>query len=92
MASSIAGRSAYVRTIWRTSTLSSAKFSKSHPSISSNFMLRQTRVSLPSRFRRELSSLFPIHSATASACLVSKLPTEVSTSTQCRFANYVSPI
>ncbi|KAJ9177978.1 hypothetical protein P3X46_009900 [Hevea brasiliensis] len=58
--------------------------------------LRQSRISTPSpigRFvQRELSSLLPVHSAIASSCLVSKLPSELSTSAKGRFANYLSPI
>ncbi|KAI3923835.1 hypothetical protein MKX01_000649 [Papaver californicum] len=55
----------------------------SSSSKSSNFFFQQTRISTPHRLRREallLNTLHPIHSATAAACLVSKLPTEVSSS------------
>ncbi|VVA26026.1 PREDICTED: pentatricopeptide repeat-containing At2g27800 mitochondrial [Prunus dulcis] len=41
--------------------------------------------------RRELSSLQPLHSAIASACLISKLPA-LATSSEGRFVNYLSPI
>nr|XP_034910059.1 uncharacterized protein LOC118045511 [Populus alba]TKR66164.1 hypothetical protein D5086_0000314060 [Populus alba] len=51
-----------------------------------------SRISSSRLVRRELSSLLPVHSAIASACLVSKLPSEVSTSSEGRFANYISPI
>ncbi|RZC90225.1 hypothetical protein C5167_028319 [Papaver somniferum] len=69
--------------------------SASSSSKSANFFFTQTRISTPHRLRREallLNTLHPIHSATAAACLVSKLPTEVSSSNDGRFANYVSPI
>ncbi|KAI3873035.1 hypothetical protein MKW98_000032 [Papaver atlanticum] len=67
----------------------------SSSSKSANFFFTQTRISTPHRLRREallLNTLHPIHSATAAAYLVSKLPTEVSSSNDGRFANYVSPI
>ncbi|KAJ6985951.1 hypothetical protein NC653_023776 [Populus alba x Populus x berolinensis] len=51
-----------------------------------------SRISSSRLVRRELSSLLPVHSTIASACLVSKLPSEVSTSSEGRFANYISPI
>jgi len=41
-----------------------------------------SRISSSRLVRRELSSLLPVHSAIASACLVSKLPSEVSTSSE----------
>lgn len=41
-----------------------------------------TLIGLKRLLRRELSSLQPVHSAIASACLVSKLPSEASTSTE----------
>ncbi|KAJ4891145.1 hypothetical protein Rs2_30893 [Raphanus sativus] len=56
--------------------------------------LRQTRIeasSLPRFVRREVSTHQPFHSVVAAACLVSKLPSDL-TSYQGRFANYVSPI
>ncbi|CAH8304562.1 unnamed protein product [Eruca vesicaria subsp. sativa] len=56
--------------------------------------LRQARIeasSLPRFLRRELSTHQPFHSVVAAACLVSKLPSDV-TSYEGRFANYVSPI
>ncbi|KAI3838891.1 hypothetical protein MKX03_002667 [Papaver bracteatum] len=55
----------------------------SSSSKAANFFFTQTRISTPHRLRREallLNTLHPIHSATAAACLVSKLPTEVSSS------------
>lgn len=95
MAASIGGgRSTFLRSIRRISRNSTA----SSPSISPNFMLRHTPVSSPrpsssSRWLpRQLSSLLPVHSAIASACLVSNLPAEPTTSIQGRFANYLSPI
>ncbi len=39
-------------------------------------------IGLKRLLRRELSSLQPVHSVIASACLVSKLPSEASTSTE----------
>ncbi|KAL6341911.1 hypothetical protein AAG906_038156 [Vitis piasezkii] len=95
MAASIGGgRSTFLRSIRRISRNSTA----SSPSISPNFMLRHTPVSSPrpsssSRWLpRQLSSLLPVHTAIASACLVSNLPAEPTTSIQGRFANYLSPI
>ncbi|KAF8403227.1 hypothetical protein HHK36_011327 [Tetracentron sinense] len=88
MAASVARRSAFLRTLWRTTNSGSISHSVSPPSIRSNFMFRQTRISplsCPSRIRREslfLNSLLPLHSAIASACLISKLPNEASTSTE----------
>ncbi|PPR84069.1 hypothetical protein GOBAR_AA36638 [Gossypium barbadense] len=84
MAATIASRSSFLRPILRTattSTIARTKISFSGPSSSlrSNFSLHQTRISPPSlsRFvRRELSTLQPLHSAVASACLVSKLPSD----------------
>ncbi|XWS73955.1 hypothetical protein CRYUN_Cryun02cG0174000 [Craigia yunnanensis] len=83
MAATIAARSYFLRPIFRTATTTLTKartripFSVPNPSLSSNFTLRQTRISPPSLshlVRRELSTLQPVHSAVASACLVSKLP------------------
>ncbi|XP_065862195.1 uncharacterized protein [Euphorbia lathyris] len=96
----IAGRSTstLIRTTWRTTTTTSAKSSSTRipPSASPirpNLTLRQSPISPPSWFvRRQLSSLLPLHGAIASAKLVSKLPSEVSISSEGRFANYVSPI
>ncbi|XP_010510729.1 PREDICTED: pentatricopeptide repeat-containing protein At2g27800, mitochondrial [Camelina sativa] len=47
--------------------------------------------SVPRLLRRELSTQQPFHSLVAAACLVSKLPSDV-TSPEGRFANYLSPI
>ncbi|KAF9676261.1 hypothetical protein SADUNF_Sadunf09G0120100 [Salix dunnii] len=48
-----------------------------------NLTLRcHSRISSSRLVRRELSSLLPVHSAIASACLVSKLPSELSTSSE----------
>ncbi|KAK8645490.1 hypothetical protein V6N13_119317 [Hibiscus sabdariffa] len=79
MAATIASRSSFLRPIFRTATTTRTKipFSVPNPSLRSGFSLHQTRTppSSLSRFvRRELSTLLPIHSAVASACLVSKLP------------------
>ncbi|KAL5763824.1 hypothetical protein ACOSQ2_016418 [Xanthoceras sorbifolium] len=100
-AATVAGRStsSFARTIFRTTTRRLSKVSFSNDSLPANFTLRcQTRPS-PSRLfnsvrlvRRELSTLVPVHSAISAACLVSKLPSEASTSVQGRFANYLSPI
>ncbi|XP_038725221.1 uncharacterized protein LOC120016491 [Tripterygium wilfordii] len=106
MAASMAGRATptLLRAAWRTPSTNSViaratttkriSVSLPTPSLSSNLMLRQSRISAsPSRLvRRELSTFLPVHSAIASACLVSKLPSEFTPSTEGRFANYVSPI
>jgi hypothetical protein len=48
-----------------------------------NLTLRcHSRISSSRLARRELSSLFPLHRAIASACLESKTPTEVTTSSE----------
>ncbi|MCL7025071.1 hypothetical protein MKW94_020408 [Papaver nudicaule] len=98
-AASISRTSFFIRNFCRaTKNINTISHSFSLPtptSTTSNFLFQQARISTPRRLRREalfLTTLHPIHSATASACLVSKLPTEVSTSTDGRFANYVSPI
>ncbi|GMY15875.1 hypothetical protein FCV25MIE_11114 [Fagus crenata] len=96
MAASVAGRSILVRALCRASTNSSSATRRfSLPSRSSNFVPHRSPIPSPSPLRllrRELSSLQPVHSVIASACLVSKLPSEASTSTEGRFANYLSPI
>ncbi|XP_026460578.1 uncharacterized protein LOC113361598 isoform X2 [Papaver somniferum] len=97
-AASISRTSLFIRNFCKTTkTINTVSHSFSLPTAtsSSNFLFQQARISTPRRLRREalfLNTLHPIHSATAAACLVSKLPTEVSTSTDGRFANYVSPI
>ncbi|OVA04653.1 hypothetical protein BVC80_1711g42 [Macleaya cordata] len=90
MAASIARTSStFLRNFCRT-TNKSINISHSLPlptSTRSNFVFQQTRISTlrsPARLRREslfLNSMLPVHSAIASACLISKLPTEASTST-----------
>ncbi|KAJ7947945.1 hypothetical protein O6P43_028488, partial [Quillaja saponaria] len=93
MAASVAGRSAIVRTLCRAST--SSVRGRPLPSCSSNFIAHRTPILHPSPLRlvrRELSSFRPFHNVIASACLVSKLPSEASTSTEGRFSNYLSPI
>ncbi|XP_057955466.1 uncharacterized protein LOC131149225 isoform X3 [Malania oleifera] len=90
MAASVAGRSAFLRIVSRT------KMTNSRTTVT-RFSMSQSRISPTgssfSRFlRRELSTLLPVHSAIASACLVSKLPSELSASIEGRFANYLSPI
>nr|XP_023912928.1 uncharacterized protein LOC112024538 [Quercus suber]POF09868.1 hypothetical protein CFP56_53416 [Quercus suber] len=95
MAASVAGRSTLVRAFCRASmSPSSATRRFSLPPCTSNFVPHRSPTSSPPLrlLRRELSSLQPVHSAIASACLVSKLPREASTSTEGRFANYLSPI
>ncbi|XWS71509.1 hypothetical protein CRYUN_Cryun03dG0143900 [Craigia yunnanensis] len=97
MAATIAARSSFLRPIFRTATTARTRipFSVPNPSLRSNFTLRQTRISPPSLsrlVRRELSTLQPVHSAVASACLVSKLPRDANSCAEGRFANYLSPI
>ncbi|XP_021278939.1 uncharacterized protein LOC110412669 [Herrania umbratica] len=97
MAATIASRSSFLRPIFRTTTTTRTRipFSVPNPSLRSNFNLRQTRISPPSLsrlVRRELSTLQPVHSAVASACLVSKLPRDAKSCAEGRFANYISPI
>ncbi|XVF69104.1 hypothetical protein PTKIN_Ptkin11bG0053800 [Pterospermum kingtungense] len=95
MATRIAARSSFLRPIFKTSSTTRIPFSVPNPSLRSNFNLRQTRVSPPSisrLVRRELSTLQPVHSAVASACLVSKLPRDANSCAEGRFANYLSPI
>ncbi|KAI3981429.1 hypothetical protein MKX01_021889 [Papaver californicum] len=59
----------------------------SSSSKSSNFFFQQTRISTPHRgIVFEYFAPDPIHNATASACLVSKLPTE-----RLRLGNLMSP-
>ncbi|KAB1207283.1 hypothetical protein CJ030_MR7G011604 [Morella rubra] len=90
MATSVAtGRSTLVRAMCRASKNSSSSSSFgtkrfSVPLRPSNFLPHRTPISPPSLrlVRRELSSLQPVHSAIASACLVSKLPSDASTSTE----------
>ncbi|XP_062172644.1 uncharacterized protein LOC133878152 [Alnus glutinosa] len=98
MAASVAGRSRLMPALCRASKNSSSFPSTrrfSVPLRPSSFVLRRSPISPPPLLRlvrRELCSLHPVHAAIASACLVSKLPSEVSTSTIGRFANYLSPI
>ncbi|XP_044505065.1 uncharacterized protein LOC123225222 [Mangifera indica] len=97
----VAGRSTSIfsRTTLR-STPSRTRLSQvsvSNCSAPSNFNLRSRSRIFPTPspcrlLRRELSTLVPIHSAISAACLVSKLPSEASSSIQGRFANYLSPI
>ncbi|KAE8729415.1 hypothetical protein F3Y22_tig00003715pilonHSYRG00096 [Hibiscus syriacus] len=98
MAATIATRSSFLRPMFRTATTTTRNkipFSVPNPSLRSNFTLHQTRTSpssLSRLIRRELSTLQPIHSAVASACLVSKLPRDANSCAEGRFANYLSPI
>ncbi|PSS01394.1 Protein NUCLEAR FUSION DEFECTIVE 6 like [Actinidia chinensis var. chinensis] len=92
-ASTVARRSINLRTTLLRTVNSVNTISR--PSSLPNLSLRHGRNALLSRLRREsvfLSSLLPLHSAIASACLVSKLPSQLSTSEEGRFTNYVSPI
>ncbi|KAF3580310.1 hypothetical protein DY000_02030466 [Brassica cretica] len=100
-ATSIASRSStslgsILRTASRRSLISPRppRISVPNPNSSPSSPLRQTRIeasSLPRFLRRELSTHQPFHSVVAAACLVSKLPSDL-TSYEGRFANYVSPI
>uniref|UniRef100_A0A7N0TLI2 Uncharacterized protein n=1 Tax=Kalanchoe fedtschenkoi TaxID=63787 RepID=A0A7N0TLI2_KALFE len=102
MAASIGVRTALMRSLCRKtstpaapSTATSAfpsRSSSSMPSIRSGFALGRPPTPTSSRFlRRELSSLLPLHSAVASARLISKLPDDA-VSFEGRFVNYLSPI
>ncbi|KAK4855465.1 hypothetical protein QYF36_007684 [Acer negundo] len=98
-AATIAGRSTstFARNIFKTTTRRISKVSFSNDSLPANFTLRCQPRPLPAPFpsrllRRELATLVPVHTAISAACLVSKLPSEASTSNQGRFANYLSPI
>ncbi|CAF2164641.1 unnamed protein product [Brassica napus] len=99
-ATSITSRSSTsLRSILRTASRRSLisprpRISVPNPNSSTSSPLRQTRIeasSLPRFLRRELSTHQPFHSVVAAACLVSKLPSDL-TSYEGRFANYVSPI
>uniref|UniRef100_A0A7N2R8Z0 Uncharacterized protein n=1 Tax=Quercus lobata TaxID=97700 RepID=A0A7N2R8Z0_QUELO len=92
MATSVAGRSTVLRAMCRASTNSSTPSARRRfslplplplPPRSSNFVPRLSPTSHPPPLRlvrREVSSLQPVHFAIAS--LVSKLPTEATTSSQ----------
>ncbi|GMI88998.1 hypothetical protein like AT2G27775 [Hibiscus trionum] len=85
-----AARSSFLRPILRTAT-ATTRLPFSVP----NSSLRPTRISPPSLsrlIRRELSTLQPVHSAVAAACLVSRLPRDANSCAEGRFANYLSPI
>ncbi|XP_018847819.1 uncharacterized protein LOC109011182 [Juglans regia] len=99
MATSVAiGKSSRLFALCRASknsSFSSATRRFSVPLRPSSFVPLRTPISPPPHprlVRRELSSIQPVHSAIASACLVSKLPSEAITSTEGRFVNYLSPI
>ncbi|MBA0732479.1 hypothetical protein Gogos_016568 [Gossypium gossypioides] len=72
MAATIAARSSFLRPVLRTATASRISFSVPNSSLRSTSTRPSTRLS--PLVRRELSTLQPVHSAVASACLVSKLP------------------
>ncbi|KAI9080212.1 hypothetical protein K1719_037890 [Acacia pycnantha] len=96
MAASMAGRRMSVRFLCRTPTNSFTgrpSFVGSLPNSSSTPLRTPITHSSPLRLvRRELSSFKPVHSAIASAYLVSKLPCNANTPNEGRFANYISPI
>ncbi|KAG9446278.1 hypothetical protein H6P81_012406 [Aristolochia fimbriata] len=88
MAASMARGSSFLRSMW--STRQSASFlrsSRPRTSPSSPFASRGLQ-----RKSAVLSSLLPLYSAIASSCLVCRLPSEVASSFEGRFANYLSPI
>ncbi|KAJ7981123.1 hypothetical protein O6P43_000430 [Quillaja saponaria] len=82
----MAGRSAIVRSLCRAATNSvPRRTSLGVPPRSTNFIPLRIPILHPSPFRlvrRELTSFRPVHGAIASACLVSKLPSEAGTSTE----------
>ncbi|KAJ8767873.1 hypothetical protein K2173_020813 [Erythroxylum novogranatense] len=101
------GTSAAMRAVWRTTAQkrtakkSATVTNPTRVSLSSsiriqirpqNFTFCHCPRFSPRLVRRELSSLVPLHSAIASACLVSNLPSDVNSSAEGRFVNYVSPI
>ncbi|EFH55396.1 hypothetical protein ARALYDRAFT_481736 [Arabidopsis lyrata subsp. lyrata] len=95
----IASRSTtFMRSIHRTAATRNLISSRSKPSVPNpNFTSPRFNTSsriegsVPSLLGRELSTQQPFHSLVAAACLVSKLPSDV-TSYEGRFANYLSPI
>ncbi|XP_052489184.1 uncharacterized protein LOC105792445 [Gossypium raimondii] len=91
MAATIAARSSFLRPVLRTATASRISFSVPNSSLRSTSTRPSTRLS-PRLVRRELSTLQPVHSAVASACLVSKLPRDANNCAEGRFANYLIPI
>ncbi|KAH1130644.1 hypothetical protein J1N35_002022 [Gossypium stocksii] len=90
MAATIAARSSFLRPVLRTATASIISFSVPNSSLRSTSTRPSTRLS--PLVRRELSTLQPVHSAVASACLVSQLPRDANNCAEGRFANYLSPI
>ncbi|KAK7827326.1 hypothetical protein CFP56_031206 [Quercus suber] len=100
MATSVAGRSTVLRAMCRASTNTSPSSATRRfslplplplPPRSSNFVPRLSPTSHPPPLRlrlvrREVSPLQPVHSAIASASIVSKLPTEATTSSQGKFS------
>ncbi|KAM5585300.1 hypothetical protein ABKV19_004608 [Rosa sericea] len=93
MSASIAGRTTILRAFCRaaTTTTTTPRISRTTclPSIRSNSTPRCPTSRL---LRRELSSLQPLHSSIAAACLVSKLPNLAASTSEGRFVNYLSPI
>ncbi|XP_062017413.1 uncharacterized protein LOC133733791 [Rosa rugosa] len=96
MSASIAGRTTILRAFCRaaattTTTTTTPRISRTTclPSIRSNSAPRCPTSRL---LRRELSSLQPLHSSIAAACLVSRLPNLAASSSEGRFVNYLSPI
>ncbi|KAI4304726.1 hypothetical protein MLD38_040201 [Melastoma candidum] len=95
MAATVAGRCALRRAMAVAVANSAAAAGTASPARMAG-VFRSTgyhcRIASSRLIRRELSSLLPAHSALASACLVSKLPSELSYRAEGRFSNYVSPI
>nr|XP_011461122.1 PREDICTED: uncharacterized protein LOC101309430 [Fragaria vesca subsp. vesca] len=91
MSASVAGRATILRAFCRAATTTPPRISRTTclPSIRSNSMPRCPTLRV---LRRELSSLQPLHSSIAAACLVSKLPNLAASSSEGRFVNYLSPI
>ncbi|KAI9101424.1 hypothetical protein K1719_023906 [Acacia pycnantha] len=93
---SMVGRRTIVCILCRASTNSAPRRPSFASSLrNSNFTHPRPPVVQPSPLRllrRELSSFKPLHSAIASAYLVSKLPCDAYPSSEGKFVNYISPI
>ncbi|KAK1299989.1 hypothetical protein QJS10_CPB13g00788 [Acorus calamus] len=104
MAASVASRSSsFIRPVWRSSMMPSlpSPLRSIPPTFRSPQPSRISAVRSPSRFLQRdeptavaaaLSTLFPAHSAIASARLVSRLPVKDNALCQGKFVNYLSPI